>query len=97
MNFMFSKGSLSVINKPTRVTKTSASCIDHIYINSYFNHDIMSGIIKTDLSDHFPIFIVDNNLKKTNFPDYITKKIRIISEKIFALLEKIFTMKQTGH
>ena len=52
-----------IVNRPTRITKTSASCIDHIYINSYFNQDILSGIIKIDLSDHFPIFIIDNNLK----------------------------------
>ena len=60
MNHMFSKGMLSVVNRPTRVTKTSSSCIDHIYINSYFDRDILSGIIKTDLTDHFPIFIKSN-------------------------------------
>ena len=69
IDFMFSKGLLSIVNRPTRTTKTSASCIDRIYINSYFNKYILSGIIKTDLSDHFPIFIMDNNLKATNLLD----------------------------
>ena len=81
IDYMFSKGSLSVINRPTRITKTSISCIDHIYVNSYYNQDILSGIIKTDLSDHFPIFIIDNSLKTTNFPDKITKQIRKINKK----------------
>ena len=30
---MFSKGLISVINKPTRVSKQSMTCIDHIYTN----------------------------------------------------------------
>ena len=65
---MFQNGSIPVINKPTRVTNKSITCIDHIYINSFFNHDISSGIIKTDISDHFPVFIIDNdiNLKLTS-------------------------------
>ena len=37
IDLMFSNGLLSVINRPTRTTKRSASCIDHIYINSFIN------------------------------------------------------------
>ena len=44
----FSKGCLPVINRPTRVTKNTASCIDHIYITSYFTENISTGIIKND-------------------------------------------------
>ena len=75
---MFSKVSLSVINRSTWITKTSISCIDRMYVNSYYNQVILSGIIKTDLSDHFPIFIIDNSLKTTNFPDKITNQVRKI-------------------
>ena len=75
---MFSNGMISVINRPTRVAKTSLTCIDHIYTNSFINHDIYSGIIKTDISDHFSVFIVDKNIKDTNYPNKIEKKIRVI-------------------
>ena len=84
---MFSNGAISVINKPTRVTKKCASCIDHIYINSFFNQEILSGIIKTDISDHFPIFILDNNINVSTFPDKITKEIRIFHKINFYRLE----------
>ena len=50
---MFSKGMLSVINKPTRVSKHSMTCIDHIYTNSFINQELFTGIIKTDLSESF--------------------------------------------
>ena len=78
---MFSKGFLSLINKPTRVSKHSSSCIDHIYTNSFINQDLLTGIIKTDLTDHFPVFIVDRNMSTTNYPDSVVKQIRIFNEK----------------
>ena len=33
--FIDCKGMISVVNKPTIVTKNTASCIDHMYTNSY--------------------------------------------------------------
>ena len=78
VDLMFSNGMISVINKPTRVAKNSVTCIDHIYTNSFVNYEILAGIIETDLSDHFPVFIVDKNIKATNYPDKIEKEIRVI-------------------
>ena len=80
INHMFSKGMLSVINKPTRVLKNSMTCIDHIYTNSFINQELFSGIIKTDISDHFPVFIVDKNLKTTNYQNTIKKQIRVFND-----------------
>ena len=78
---MFSKGLISLINKPTRVSKHSMTCIDHIYTNSFINQDLTTGIIKTDISDHFPVFVIDKNMSSTNYPDMIVKKIRPFNEK----------------
>ena len=33
--------------KPTRVTRTTATIIDHIFTNSYDNQNIKCGIIQT--------------------------------------------------
>ena len=59
-NLIFEHGLIPVINKPTRITKKSATAIDHIITNSFLKNDIKTGIIKTDTSDHFPIFIVSS-------------------------------------
>ena len=48
---IFQHGLLPVINKATRVTKKSATAIDHIITNSFFKNNINTGIIKTDISD----------------------------------------------
>lgn len=51
-----------VIDKPTRVTSTAKSIIDHIYTNN-LNY-LESGICITDISDicdHYPVFIYDSS------------------------------------
>ena len=55
VNLMFQFGLVPTINKPTRVTNKTISAIDHIIINSIYSNDFKTGIIKTDISDHFPI------------------------------------------
>ena len=45
-----------VITRPTRVTRHSSTVIDHILTNAILTKNISSGIVKMDISDHFPIF-----------------------------------------
>ena len=49
---------IPTINKPTRVTKHTATAIDNIITNCIINSDFKSAIVKTDLSDHFPIIFI---------------------------------------
>ena len=55
---MFCCGMVLVINKPTRVTRYTATSINHMFKNSIINTEIKSAIIKADISDHFPILFV---------------------------------------
>ena len=52
---MFEFSMIRTINKPTRVISYTATAIDNIITSSIFNNDFESAIIKTDVSDHFPI------------------------------------------
>jgi len=45
----------SIITKPTRVTDSSSTIIDHILTNNAI-HTIIPGVIRTDLSDHYSTF-----------------------------------------
>ena len=62
---LYSHGAFPLINKPTRVTQTTATVIDHIYTNnieSQQNQHHVQGILCSSISDHFSIFhIVSNN------------------------------------
>ena len=55
---MFRCGIVPVISKPTRVTRYTASTIDHMFINFILNTKIKSAIQKADIFDHLPILFV---------------------------------------
>ena len=50
---------IPTINKATRATKQTATAIDNIITNCIMNSDFKSAIVKTDLSDHFPIIFIN--------------------------------------
>ena len=55
---------VSLINRPTRVTKNSATLIDNIFTNCYCNIEhTFQCLIYTDVSDHFPIVHIDFEMK----------------------------------
>ena len=46
LNFIFQNFSIPIISKPTRVTKTNATLIDHILTNDFVNTNSSTGIVK---------------------------------------------------
>ena len=70
-----------VINKPTRVTKNTATAIDHIITNSLLHRTINTGILKLDISDHFPIFLIAKTEKKMTPEGKVQITKRLINNK----------------
>ena len=59
---MYQRNLIPTIDKPTRVRKNSATAIDHIITDHVFTCNFKTAILKTDLTDHFPIvFALKNN------------------------------------
>ena len=64
-NLIFQSGFLPLIQRATRVTRTTATAIDHIITDAILESTMHSGIIKANISDHFPIFaILENSCNK---------------------------------
>ena len=90
VNLMFRHGLIPTINKPTRVTRNTATAIDHIITNSVINAEFKTGIIKTDISDHFPIFfifkcVVDSTEAREEFiykRNYSSNSIETFKQKL---------------
>ena len=58
-------GFFPVIQRATRVTRTTATATDHIITDTILESTMHSGIIKANMSDHFPIFnILENSCSK---------------------------------
>ena len=55
LNLIYQNGIIPTINKPTQVTRKTATAIDHILTNSFIDIIIKTGIIKFDVLDDFPI------------------------------------------
>ena len=56
LNLLFSYSFMPMIRYPTRITETSATLIDNIFVNKLY--DITdSAIIYSDISDHLPVIV----------------------------------------
>ena len=79
---MFSHSMFLLINKPTRSTSHSHTCIDNIFSNHITpTSKSIQGILYTDISDHFPIFFIDLNTrskieKRTIIKRHFTEKAK---------------------
>ena len=82
---IFTRGFVPLITKPTRIFRSSATLIDHIYSNN-IPSDSQSGIIVTDVADHFGIFHTVRN--KTKHLQNLQKKSRIFSDTNLALFKQ---------
>ena len=65
---------LPVITKPTRV---SATLIDNIFVSNRLQHSINSGVIITDISNHFPCILTANNFNQSK-----DRKTKITKRKL---------------
>ena len=80
---------LPVITKPTRITNSSATLIDNIFISNKLQQDYNSGIIISDLSDHLPTALRLNNVKHDMKQPQIITYRKITTENIKKLNEEL--------
>ena len=78
VNFAFQNSLIPVINKPTSVTRTNTIAIDHILTNAFLNKQIETGITKTEILDHFLIFVITDPITSSE----IKNKRTLIYERI---------------
>ena len=64
IDLMYSVSLFPTITMPTRVTSNTATLIDNIFCNNIMKEEAISGILYTDISDHYPVFYIDHSLKK---------------------------------
>ena len=90
VNLMFQHSLIPTINKPTRVPRNTATAFDHIIPNSVINAELKTRIVKTDISDHFPIFfifkcVVDSTEAREEFiykRNYSSNSIETFKQKL---------------
>ena len=63
LNIIYRNSMIPTINKPTRVTRKTATAIDHILTNCFIDGTFKTAIFKSDISDHFPICFIIPSMK----------------------------------
>ena len=72
---MFANLYVPLINRPTRLCRTAATLIDNIFTNNISMGYAKSGILRTDISDHLPIFHVTRCKKSMSKKAYVKKPV----------------------
>ena len=83
-NALFGYGAIFLINKPTRIAQKSTAIIVNVITTNIFNESLKKGIIKSDLSDHSPIFFSISTLKLPQNSSPLKLKKRIFDENNLA-------------
>ena len=90
MNLMLRFGMITTINKPTRVTRHTATVIDHIFTNIIIdNIEIKTAIVKTDISDHFPIIFATKSKTGAEIPEQYIFKPNVSDQPINKFKQKL--------
>ena len=72
---VFEFGFIPLIDKLTRVCKNSETIIDNILTNCVFENTLKKAIIKSDISDHFPImFTIQTAKNQSKCQDLVYNK-----------------------
>ena len=91
LDTLFSNFIFPSITKPTRVTKTSCTLIDNIFHNDMNQSGMIKGVLFTEISDHFPVFLIcpdellDVEPKINGTRDYCQTNIERFRSKLGAL------------
>ena len=60
VDLLFSYSLIPLINRPSRITKSTATLIDNVFTNNFVNiESSVQTIMVTDITDHFPIIHID--------------------------------------
>ena len=71
LDLVFQNGLFTLINRPTKVTKSRAIIIGDVLTNTIRDSKVQGRMLKTDINDHFTVFslmktsLIESNIKKT--------------------------------
>ena len=87
LDVMLSLSYVPFIRKPTRIADSTSTLIDNIFVNKSFS-DIKSGIIISDITDHFLIYALLPNFMSKSSQLIRNTGIRVMSEQNLSKLRE---------
>ena len=75
LDVLYAYNVFPVISKPTRVTRNTATLIDHMLTNNFdVSTNRKQGIVCSDISDHYAIFHISEYKKAAESENYIVNR-----------------------
>lgn len=74
VDLLYEHNFIPLITKPTRISSHSATLIDNIITNNVFTDNSFQGILYTDMSDHFPLFLIDSSINAEQQTKYYSAR-----------------------
>ena len=84
----FDANLLPCITRPTRITKSSATLIDNVFISQHLHKSFDSAIILNDMSDHLPSLVAIHN-QSIDKTDYWEFNCRALNEEKMNEINKL--------
>ena len=83
-NMLAGNNLFPLISLPTRVTERSSTIIDHVVTNDH-EHSILPGIIRSDITDHYPVFcsIELSTLSKKSDEEFFKRDLQHFNSETF--------------
>ena len=92
VNFFFQNNYIPIISKPTRISKTNATIINHINTNNFPETDLKTGILKSDISDYFPVFLISKTTEADKHSAETFVKRRNINSEALQEFKQILSL-----
>ena len=80
VNLIFQHNLVQIVNNHNGVTKNNATLIDYIITNSFADWENLTGILKTDISVHIPIFTISMKHRLDSSDKKVTIRKRLLNE-----------------
>ena len=82
---------MPLISKPTKIFKTNTAIIDHINTNNFLETDIKTRLLKSDISDHFPVIPISKTTRADKHSTETFIKLRNINSKAIQQFKQILS------
>ena len=89
LNMLLDMQLFPTITCPSRITQTSATLIDNIFISEKFQRDYDSALLVTDTSDHLPIMCLLKQTKITDKTPLTFESRSLTPEKLNVIKNKL--------
>ena len=84
------------VTRPSRITNTSATLIDNIFISEKFHHSFDSALLISDISDHLPLLCLVKQTKILDKSPLEFQSKALTEDKLCAIKNKLYKVDRIG-